>query len=188
VGDVECPPGEQLLLGVAEHIAERLVDLAVVVIEADESHADGSVLEGAAEATCALLQLLLYPLAPGNVLLDALPVKRPASRVPDENRALVHPNQATVVGDHAVLHVEGFASLVSTLVFCHHLLQVFGVDQLVPKPRVIHELLSLIAQNAFYLRTYVHHRISCVLFAAWLYYEGDYRHVLYQRAIAGLSL
>lgn len=67
MGDVLEPQAEQLLLRVAEHLAQRAVDLGKAPVEVVEGHADGGVVEGAAEEPLGLAQLPLCPLTLGDV-------------------------------------------------------------------------------------------------------------------------
>ena len=95
---------EQLLIGVAEHLAQRAVDLQEAsALGLVQRHADGCVIERAAESFLGLPQFLFGILALGDVYEDALPVERFALFVPDKVRLIPYPDRVAVARDHTVL-------------------------------------------------------------------------------------
>jgi hypothetical protein len=90
---------EEILLRVAEHLAQGAVDLDEAPVEVVEGHADGGVVERAAEELLALPERLLGPLPLGDV------AGRGEDQVPP---AVVH-------GAHVHLDGEGRAVLAAVL-------------------------------------------------------------------------
>jgi len=67
VADVSKGAAEELGFRVAEHLAQGAVDLRETPVEVVEGHADGGVVERAAEELFGLAELLLGPPALGDV-------------------------------------------------------------------------------------------------------------------------
>src|SRR5215207_4145190 len=138
MGDVLEGLLKQLLTAVSDDIAEPLVDPQPAPVGGVVSDAYGCLLEGGPETLLALVELLLNPLALGDVVLYALPVTRTTLLISHQHSLVPEPHHTSIAGDLTILHHEGLTGRVRTPVLSQDPFTVLGMQQPDPEPGVFH--------------------------------------------------